>query len=137
MESPLLQPALSPAPASPLSGPESGNQNRHRRGHLPPARAALIDGDLDFCALPLFPQNELLEYETIYLEEILMAIPKNHPINAHYPDTSANGERFPYIDLSLLKNEAFIGLKKIQKFSQMGLRSAKRRALFRTPSAKP
>jgi len=85
----------------------------------------LIDGDLDFCALPLFPQNELLEYETIYLEEILMAIPKNHPINAHYPDTSANGERFPYIDLSLLKNEAFIGLKKIQKFSQMGLRLCK------------
>ena len=54
-----------------------------------------------------------------------MAIPKNHPINAHYPDTSANGERFPYIDLSLLKNEALIGLKKIQKFSQMGLRLCK------------
>lgn len=66
-----------------------------------------------------------------------MAIPKNHPINAHYPDTSANGERFPYIDLSLLKNEAFIGLKKFRNSPKWASGSAKRRALFRTPSAKP
>ena len=81
----------------------------------------LIDGELDFCTLPLFPENDRLEYETIYLEEILLATPRNHPLNAHYPDAAENDGHFPYIDLSLLKNEAFIGLKKIQKFSEMGM----------------
>lgn len=82
----------------------------------------LLAGDLDFCALPLYPKNDLLEYETIYQENILLAIPRKHPLNAHYPADAQSGVGFPHIDLSLLKNEAFIGLKKIQKFSHIGLR---------------
>lgn len=82
----------------------------------------LLDGELDFCVLPLYPQNELLDYETIYIEEILLAIPRNHPINTYFPAVSESSTSFPIIDLALLKNEPFIGLKKVQKFSRIGLR---------------
>ena len=82
----------------------------------------LLKGELDFCALPLYPKNELLEYETIYHEKILLAVPKNHPINASYPADAVKSRVYPSIDLALMKNEPFIGLKKIQKFSTIGLR---------------
>ncbi|MCI8816204.1 MAG: LysR family transcriptional regulator [Angelakisella sp.] len=82
----------------------------------------LLEGELDFCALPLSPKNELLEYEAIYQEEILLAVPRSHPLNAGYPATALSEGNFPYIDLALVKNEAFIGLKQVQKFSVMGLR---------------
>lgn len=82
----------------------------------------LLKGELDFCALPLYPKNELLEYETIYHEKILLAVPRNHPINSGYPANALKNKVYPSIDLSLMKNEPFIGLKKIQKFSAIGLR---------------
>ena len=82
----------------------------------------LLKGELDFCALPLFPKNELLEYETIYHEKILLAVPRTHPINSGYPADAIVQRNYPSIDLSLMKNEPFIGLKKIQKFSSIGLR---------------
>ena len=82
----------------------------------------LLRGELDFCALPLYPKNELLEYETIYHEKILLAVPKNHPINSNYPADALISKTYPSIDLALMKNEPFIGLKKIQKFSAIGLR---------------
>lgn len=84
--------------------------------------AKLLNGDIDFCVLPFYPKNELLEYETIYHEKILLAIPRNHPINSNYPNDAIQSKIFPSIDLSLMKNEPFIGLKKIQKFSSLGLR---------------
>jgi len=87
--------------------------------------ARLLAGDLDFCTLPLFPQNELLEYETIYHEKILLAIPRNHPLNVNYPADAMETRSFPTLDLSYLKNEPFIGLKKVQKFSAIGLRVCK------------
>lgn len=82
----------------------------------------LLKGELDFCALPLYPKNELLEYETIYHEKILLAVPRNHPINSGYPSDAIQNKAYPSIDLALMKNEPFIGLKKIQKFSAIGLR---------------
>lgn len=82
----------------------------------------LLKGELDFCALPLYPRNELLEYETIYHEKILLAVPRSHPINSHYPADAVANRIYPSIDLALMKNEPFIGLKKIQKFSTIGLR---------------
>ena len=82
----------------------------------------LLTGELDFCALPLYPKNEQLEYETIYHEKILLAVPRNHPINSNYPTDALKTKNYPSIDLALMKNEPFIGLKKIQKFSAIGLR---------------
>ena len=85
----------------------------------------LLKGELDFCALPLYPKNELLEYETIYHEKILLAVPKDHPVNSNYPTDALITKSYPFIDLALMKNEPFIGLKKIQKFSAIGLRLCK------------
>lgn len=82
----------------------------------------LLDGELDFCALPLYPQNELLDYETVYQEEILLAIPQNHPLNDYYFSEPQSDGHFPIIDIALLKNESFIGLKKVQKFSHLCMR---------------
>ena len=82
----------------------------------------LLDGELDFCMLPLYPKNDLLEYETLFHEEILIALPSSHPLNKHYSESSAALGNYPTLDLALLKNEPFIGLKKIQKFSALGLR---------------
>lgn len=76
----------------------------------------LISGQLDFCALPIHPMNPQLTYEVIHQEEIFLAVPKKHPVNALI--TPSPG--FPYIDLRLVKNEPFIGLKSVQKFSEMG-----------------
>jgi LysR family transcriptional regulator, hydrogen peroxide-inducible genes activator len=77
----------------------------------------LLGGNLDFCLVPVFPKNKLLEYEIVYREEILLAVPKNSPVNAY--STPASG--FPYMDLSCVKNERFIALKPIQKFSESGI----------------
>ena len=82
----------------------------------------LIKGELDFCTLPLYPKNDLLEYETIYHEEIFLAIYRNHPVNIGYPSNPIKDGNYPTIDLSLMKNESFIGLKKVQKFTAIGLR---------------
>lgn len=49
----------------------------------------LLDGELDFCMLPLYPKNDLLEYETLFHEEILIALPRSHPLNKHYSESSA------------------------------------------------
>lgn len=75
----------------------------------------LINGQLDFCTIPLYPTNNQLEYEVIHQEEIFLAVPKQHPVNSHI--TPSPG--FSYIDLKLVKNEPFIALKPVQKFSEM------------------
>lgn len=79
----------------------------------------LLDGSLDLCATPLKPKNDLLEYEVIRKEQIYIALPKEHPLNEHYPANSRSAASFPTIDLRLLKNESFICLKKIQKFTAL------------------
>jgi LysR family hydrogen peroxide-inducible transcriptional activator len=78
----------------------------------------LINGQLDFCTIPLHPINPELEYEVIHQEEIFLAVPKHHPVNSQI--TPSPG--FSYIDLRLVKNEPFIALKSVQKFSQMSIR---------------
>ena len=75
----------------------------------------LAAGELDFCALPLYPKNPLLDYEVIHQEEIFLAVPRNHPVNALITPSSG----ISYIDLRLVRNEPFVSLKSIQKFSEM------------------
>ena len=75
----------------------------------------VIDGALDFCFVPLHPQNPRLNYEIIHVEEILLAVPQGSPICAHA--TPSPG--LPYIDLRHCENEPFIALKSIQKFNDM------------------
>ncbi len=77
----------------------------------------VIDGTLDFCFVPLHPQNPRLSYEVVHVEEILLAVPKSSPVCAHA--TPSPG--LPYIDLKYLANEPFIALKSIQKFNEMSV----------------
>ena len=75
----------------------------------------VIDGALDFCFVPLHPQNPRLCYEVVHVEEILLAVPKDSPVCAHAMPSPG----LPYIDLRHFENEPFIGLKSIQKFNDM------------------
>lgn len=75
----------------------------------------VIDGALDFCFVPLYPQNPRLSYEVVHVEEILLAVPRDNPVCAH----AVPSPGLPYIDLSYFINEPFIGLKSIQKFNDM------------------
>ena len=75
----------------------------------------VIDGTLDFCFVPLYPQNPRLSYDVVHVEEILLAVPKDSPVCAHAMPSPG----LPYIDLKHFENEPFIGLKSIQKFNDM------------------
>ncbi len=75
----------------------------------------VIDGALDFCFVPLHPQNPRLSYEVVHVEEILLAVPRDNPVCAH----AVPSPGLPYIDLKHFENEPFIGLKSIQKFNDM------------------
>ncbi|WP_071429552.1 LysR family transcriptional regulator [Angelakisella massiliensis] len=75
---------------------------------------ALIDGKLDFCMVPLLPKNPLLIYEPVYQENILLAVPRDSPINQFA--FSANG--VDCIDLKVVRDQPFIALKSVQKVSE-------------------
>lgn len=61
----------------------------------------VIDGTLDCCLLPTLPANPELEYVSIGIENIILAVPRDHPINQlASPDGS--------IDINLTRNEPYI-----------------------------
>ena len=75
----------------------------------------VVDGMLDFCFVPLHPQNPRLCYEVIHVEEILLAVPQGSPVCIH----ATPSPTLPYLDLKYCENEPFIALKSIQKFNDM------------------
>ena len=75
---------------------------------------ALIEGTLDFCLVPLLPQNERLSYEPVYQETILLAVPRDSPVNRF--SMTVGGIRC--MDLRNVKDEPFVALKSVQKFSE-------------------
>ena len=75
---------------------------------------AIIDGKLDFCLVPLLPKNPLLVYEPIYQETILLAVPKDSPVNK----SAFSVDHVNYIDLQAVRNVPFIALKSVQKVSE-------------------
>ena len=77
----------------------------------------VIDDQLDFCFVPLKPQNPRLTYEVIYMEEILLAVPPGHPVKMY----ATPSPTLPYIDLRHLEEEPFIALKPVQKFNSMSV----------------
>lgn len=64
----------------------------------------VIDRELEFCFVPAAPQREELLYRTIGVEEFLVAIARNHPVN-RYAIASAG---YPYIEFSHIKDFPFI-----------------------------
>lgn len=81
------------------------------------------EGKVDFCMIPGPLSSKQLDSQIIYQEQILIALPSTHPLNRQLTPALSSG--LPFIDLSLLKDEPFIFLKKHQKFTQMGLRLCK------------
>lgn len=74
---------------------------------------------VDFCMAPLPLSYENLEYQILQQEQILFAMPHNHPLTDQL--TPALSNNLPFINLCLAKNEPFIFLKN-QRFTEMGLR---------------
>ncbi|MDD6143193.1 MAG: LysR family transcriptional regulator [bacterium] len=81
----------------------------------------VLDGELNLCFIPTEPMREGLVYRPIYMEEILIGLPPNHPANHHA--VTAPGR--PYLDLSLLRDETFVALIPELKFSYMSKRLMK------------
>lgn len=78
----------------------------------------VLDGELNLCFIPTEPMRDGLIYRPIYMEEIMIGLPANHPANDHAipaPDR-------PYLDLTLLRNEPFISLVPELKFYRMSQR---------------
>lgn len=61
----------------------------------------VLDNNLDCCLLPMHPSNPDIEYLPIGMEEILLAVPRDHPINRL---ETADGA----IDIAITRNEPFI-----------------------------
>lgn len=81
------------------------------------------EGIIDFCMIPAPIDSEHLDYDIIYQEQILFALPPDHLLNKQLTPALSSG--LPFLDLSLVKNEPFIFLKKTQKFTGMGLQLCK------------
>jgi len=79
-----------------------------------------VNGKVDFCMTPLPILHKDLEYEVVYQEQILFALPKNNNLNEKNIPALSDG--IPFIDLRLVKNEPFIFFTKKQKFTEMGMR---------------
>ena len=71
----------------------------------------LIARKVDICFFPVFPANPMIEYKTLCIEEILVAIPKSYEVN----QKAIPGKDLPYIKLEDLENLPFVSLKKVQK----------------------
>ena len=78
----------------------------------------VLNGELNLCFIPSEPMREGLHYQPIYMEEIMIAIPKDHPANAY----AISSPGIPYLDLTLLKNDSFVTLIPSLKFSIMSRR---------------
>lgn len=80
----------------------------------------IMAGELDFCMIPLPITHQEIECQPVYQEQILFAIPGNHPLNEVVTPAMSTG--MPFIDLALARDAPFVFLKKEQKFTSMGMR---------------
>ena len=80
----------------------------------------IMNNELEFGMLPMPAAHDELDFQPIYQEQILFAIPKNHPLNDEV--TPAMSAGMPFIDLRLAQYAPFVFLKKEQKFASMGMR---------------
>lgn len=80
------------------------------------ARDAVVD-----IAMVPFPLAEAeLGHEIIHQEKILLAVPRDSPINQRVPPGRAG--RLPHIDLATARRDNFIVLKSNRRFRELGMR---------------
>ena len=75
----------------------------------------VLDGALNLCFIPADPMRDGLVYQPIYMEQIMIAVPPNHPVN----DQAVPASGIPYLDVRLLKDEPFVELVSSLKFAKM------------------
>ncbi|TBL71385.1 LysR family transcriptional regulator [Paenibacillus thalictri] len=80
----------------------------------------IMEDKVDFCMIPLPLDHKDIDYQPIYQEQILFAMPKNHVLYGRLTPALSSG--MPFIDLKLVKHEPFVFLKPEQKFTSMGMR---------------
>ncbi len=73
-----------------------------------------LNGTTDFSIVLLPLSYPSLQYESLFEEEIVLALPVNHPLCNDQPLPHSSGI-YPTLDFSLLSNEPFIVMKKGQK----------------------
>lgn len=75
----------------------------------------VASGDLPFCFVPEAPGIPELHYEALGEEELLLAVPPSHPVNA----LAERVEGVPSIRLDYVQGEPFILLPKTQKVASL------------------
>ena len=73
----------------------------------------ILNGSLDFSIFSLPNKSSLIEYEPIFDEPILFALPKNHPLSKEHDNNN--------IDLSLFAQEGFIMIKEGQRMRSISM----------------
>jgi LysR family hydrogen peroxide-inducible transcriptional activator len=79
----------------------------------------LLKGRLDICVFSLPLNASGIIYEPLFEERILLAVPKNHPINAQFEYSGS--DNFPEVALSLFSKEGFIMIKNGQRMYTLGM----------------
>lgn len=74
----------------------------------------LMADELDFCCVPQDPVSPGLTYEPICMEEILLAVPPDSPVNQYAIPASP----IAYLDTKWVRNQKFVSLKPVQKISR-------------------
>lgn len=73
----------------------------------------ILSDQLDFCCVPQDPATDGITYEPICMEEILLAVPPDSPVNQHaIPATP-----IPFLDTKWVNEQKFVSLKKVQKIN--------------------
>lgn len=85
-----------------------------------------LKGSTDISIMTLPIQGKLFEYERVLTEEILVAVPPQHPLKEEVDKIQSHSSIYPKIHLSKLRNEAFILLKQDQKLHQISSNLCKR-----------
>lgn len=79
------------------------------------------NGSVDFSIMTLPIQEDLLIYEPIMVEEIVLALPPHHPLCNKRESNSSESTLRPQICLAKLSNEPFILLKPGQRMREVAL----------------
>jgi DNA-binding transcriptional LysR family regulator len=78
-----------------------------------------LNGTTDITITTLPIQENLLSYESIFTEEVLIALPPNYKISESLLESSPTQNKYPQISLAALSKEPFILLKQNQKLHQI------------------
>lgn len=87
-----------------------------------------LDGTVDISMVPLPLTHKELEVRILQQEQILFAIPPNSHLTNKL--TSPPSAGYPFIDLSLAKDEPFVYLQNNQRFASMGIELCQRAGFY-------